>query len=143
MEFPKDQFWGHNLYKTITFSKIHHFADDTNFLYESPSLKDINRKINHDMSRVTHSLRANRISLNVAKTEIILFRSCITKITKKLNFRISGQKIKIETQTKYFGVILDEHLNFKKIIDTVKQKLARATGLLAKLRNYVPKKVPK
>ena len=75
-----------DLHNTITFSKIHHFADDTNFLYESPSLKDINRKINYDMSRVTHWLRANRISLNVAKAEIILFHSCRTKITKKLNF---------------------------------------------------------
>ena len=28
-----------DLHKAITFSKIHHFADDTNFLYESPSLK--------------------------------------------------------------------------------------------------------
>ena len=88
MEFSKDQFWGHyyfcsnDLHKAITFSKIHNFADDTNFLYESPSLKDINRKINYDMSRVTHWLRANRISLNVAKIEIILFCSCITKITK-------------------------------------------------------------
>ena len=82
-----------DLHKAITFSKIHHLADDdTNFLYESRSLKDINRKINHDMSRVTHWLRANRISLNVAKTEIILFRSCRTKITRKLNFQISGQK---------------------------------------------------
>ena len=42
-----------NLHKAITFLKIHHFADDTNFLYESPSQKDINRKINYDMSRVT------------------------------------------------------------------------------------------
>ena len=151
MEFPKDQFWGHYFFCSIStiytrqllFSKIHHFADDTNFLYESSSLKDINRKINYDMSRVTHWVRENRIFLNVAKTEIILFRSCRTKITKKLNFGISGQKIKIKTQTKYLGVILDEHLNFKKQIDTVKQKLARAAGLLAKLRHYVPKKVLK
>ena len=95
------------------------------------------------MSRVTHWLRANRISLNVAKTEIILFRSCRTKITKKLNLRISGQKIRTKTQTKYLGVILDEHLNFKKQIETVKQKLARAAGVLAKLRHYVSKKVLK
>ena len=90
MEFPKDQFWGHyyinDLHKAITFSKIHHFADNTNFLYESLSLENINRKINYDMSRVKHWLRAYRISLNVAKTEIILFYSCRTKITKKLNF---------------------------------------------------------
>ena len=129
-----------NLHNAITFSKIHHFPDDTNFLYESPSLKDINRKINYDMSRVTHWLRANRISLDVAKTEIIIFCSCRTKITKKLNFQISAQKIKTKTQTKYLGVILDEHLNFKNQIETVKQKLARTTGVLAKLRHYVPKR---
>ena len=79
-----------DLCKAITFSKIHHLADGTNFLYESPSLKDINKKINYYMSRVTHWLRANRIFFNVAKTEIILFCSCRIKITKKLNFRISG-----------------------------------------------------
>ena len=32
-----------------------------------------NKKINSDMSRITNWLRANRISLNVAKTEIIIF----------------------------------------------------------------------
>ena len=93
------------------------------------------------MSRVTHWLTATRISLNLARTEIILFLSYRTKITnKKINFRISGQKIKTKTQTKHLGAILDEHRNFKKQTDTVKQKLARATGLLAKLRHYVPKK---
>ena len=132
-----------DLHKAITFSKKRHIADDTNFLYENSSLKDINRKINYDMSRVTHWSRANRISLNVAKTETILFHSCRTKITKKLNFRISGQKIKTKAQTKYLGVILNEHLNFKKQIETVKQKLARAIGVLARLRHYVPKKILK
>ena len=132
-----------DLHKAIAFSKIHHFDDDTDFLYESPSLKDIDRKINYDMPRVTHWLRANRISLNVAKTEIILFGSCRTKITKNLNFQISGQKIKTKAQTKCLGIILDEHFNFKKQIETVKQNPARATGVLANLRHYVPKKVLK
>ena len=67
------------------------------------------------MSRVTHWLGAYRISFKVAKTEIILFLSCRKKITEKLNFRISGQKIKTKTQTKYLGVILDEHVQIDKI----------------------------
>ena len=86
-----------DLHKTITFSKIHHFTDDTNFLYERPTLKDSNRKINYDLSRTTHWLRANRMSLDVAKIKIILFRSYRTKITKKLNFRINAPKIKTNT----------------------------------------------
>ena len=54
-----------------------------------------------------------------------------------MNFRISGQKINIMKETKYLGMIMDEHLTFKNHMDTVKLKLNRANGLLAKLRHYV------
>ena len=53
-----------------------------------------------------------------------------------MNFRISGQKINIMTETKYLGMIMDAHLTFKNHMDTVKLKLNRANGLLAKLRHY-------
>ena len=43
----------------IDFSKIHHFADDTNILYVSISLKDINRKINHDLKSIAEWLKGN------------------------------------------------------------------------------------
>ena len=49
-----------------------------------------------------------------------------------MNFRISGQKINIMKETKYLGMIMDEHLTFKNHMDTVKLKLNRANGLLAK-----------
>ena len=32
----------------VPISKIHQFADDTNMLYTSNSLKDLNRKVNYD-----------------------------------------------------------------------------------------------
>ena len=99
-------FYINDFHKAITFSQLNHFTDDT-LLYESPSLKDMNRKINYDMPRVTHWLRANKISLILAKTETILFHLDRTKIAKKLNFRTSRLKINAKTQAKYLGVILD------------------------------------
>ena len=54
-----------------------------------------------------------------------------------MNFRNSGQKVNIMKETKYLGMIMDEHLTFKNHMDTVKLKLNRANGLLAKLRHYV------
>ena len=54
---------------------MHHFANDTNILYSDSLLKLINKHINHDLKLKMHWLRANRISLNVDKTGIILFRS--------------------------------------------------------------------
>ena len=50
------------------------------------------------------------MSLNLAKTEVSIFRSERTSITKKvINLRVSVQKAETKKQTKYLGVLLDEH----------------------------------
>ena len=64
-----------DLSKVIICSSVNHFADDTNILYVSSSLKDINKKINHNLSNLVQWLRANKISLNVSETEIVMFKS--------------------------------------------------------------------
>ena len=112
-----------NLSKVIIFSSVHHFADDTNILYASSSLKDINKKFNHDLSNLVQWLRANKILLNISKTEIIIFKSHSKQITKHLNFRLSGQKIIPKNHTKYLGIIIDEHLTFKEYMAQLTQKL--------------------
>ena len=56
------------------FCRVHHFADDTNLLLVDNSLKKINKHINHDLKLLTTWLRANRISSNTSKTNILLFR---------------------------------------------------------------------
>ena len=88
--------------------------------YSSKSFKEINQKINFELKNIVHWLRANKISLNTKKTEIVLFRAQETEMKKNMNFRISGQKIKIMKETKYLGMVMDEHLTFKNHMDTVK-----------------------
>ena len=41
-----------NLNKAVVHSKVHHFADDTNFLYASHSLKNLNKTVNFDLSNL-------------------------------------------------------------------------------------------
>ena len=60
-------------------------------------------------------------------------------MTKHLNFRISGQKINTCSKVRYFGVILEEHLDWNLHINSLKCKLNRAIGILSKIRHYVPK----
>ena len=118
--------------------KINHFADDTNILYASNSLKDINKMmINCDLKSIAEWLKANKISLNSGKTELVLFRSKDKKVTKNMNFRISGQKINMISQTRYLGLMLDEHLTFKYYLQNLKLKLNRANCLPSKIRYYV------
>ena len=54
-----------------------------------------------------------------------------------MNFRISGQKINMISQTKYLGLILDKHLTLKYHLQNLKLKLNRANCVLSKIRYYV------
>ena len=126
-----------DLNRAITYSYIRHFADDTSILYRDKSLRKINQRINHDLKNIVEWLRANRIALNTNKTKIVLFRSPRKIVTRKMNFRISGQKIKIKHSAKYLGLVIDESLSWKKYYDILRSKLERSVGLLAKLRYYV------
>ena len=121
-----------DLPKSIKSSEVYHFADD------NTSLKKLNKNINHDLKLLCEWLRANKISLNSSKTELILFRSKQKTINKNLNFRISGQKLHPQTSVKYLGVQIDEHFTFHTHLKTLVQKLSRAVGMLAKVRHYVP-----
>ena len=63
-----------DLHFAIKYSTTHHFADDTNFLYVSKSLKKIQKYMNLDLRFVCNWLKANKISLNASKTEMLVFR---------------------------------------------------------------------
>ena len=63
-----------HLNHVVKHSTVRHFADGTNLIYSISSLKSINKYIYHGLKLIVHWLRGNRISLNVNKTKIILFR---------------------------------------------------------------------
>ena len=59
----------------------------TSFLYPSHSLKNLNKTVNFDLSYLVQWVTANKISLNINKTEIVVFGSPTKKIYKDLNFK--------------------------------------------------------
>ena len=56
-----------DLNQAIKFCKVHHFADDTNPLCLSNSIKKLNKQVNADLKHLLNWLNANKISLNVKK----------------------------------------------------------------------------
>ena len=112
------------------------------------SLKETNSLINHDFAllvqfhdfaRLLQWLRANKISLNTSKTEIVIFSQIHKIITKHLHFRINQKKINLPSTVKYLGVILHQYLEWQGHINFLLIKLSRAAGLLSKIRHFVPK----
>ena len=124
MEYQKVQFWvrcyslyiyTNDLNKVIQHSVMHHFTDDTNLLYSSNSLKQIKRYMNHDLKLIVHWFQANRISLNVDKTKIVIFRPKRKQIANK-KYEHLNKRPKDNTQNTnqicILGLVLNEHLTW-------------------------------
>ena len=54
-----------DLNQGIKFCKVHYFADDTNLLCLSNSVKKLNKLVNSDLKYLGNWLNANKISVNV------------------------------------------------------------------------------
>ena len=128
-----------DLHEAVEFSSVHHFADDTNPILTDKSMKKIDKHINRSLKLVAEWIRANRLSLNTNKTELVIFKPKNKIITKYLNYRIRGQKIKPSSQVKYLGIILKDDLDWNSHLTKLIKKLSRSIGLLSKVRYYVPK----
>ena len=126
-----------DLHKSIKFCTTHHFADDTNLLYVGKSLKQIQKYVNFDLKFLCQWLKANKISLNASKTELLVFRDPRKKIVHNLKIKINGKKLIPSKYVKYLGVLVDCHLNWHAHEMELHSKLSRAVGMLSKIRHYV------
>ena len=54
---------------------MHQPSDDTNLLNFNSCVKSINKQANYDLKSLANWLKSNKISLNVGKTELLLFTS--------------------------------------------------------------------
>ena len=90
-----------------------------------------------DLRFLCHWLKANKISLNASKTELIIFRDPRKFSSHELKIRIDGKKITPSKFVKYLGVYIDCHLSWHKHEIDLHSRLSRATGMLCKIRHYV------
>ena len=84
------------------------FADDTSTLLINRKVEEIEKIYNEELRHVSEWLDANKLSLNVGKSNVILFRKCQTKITYKPDIKIMGEHIKEKEYAKYLGVLNDK-----------------------------------
>ena len=128
-----------DLHHCIKYSITRHFADDTNLLIVNSSLKQLRKQLNYDLKCLSMWLKANKISLNVSKTETLVFRHPNKPINFDLKIKLDGKRIHPSKYVKYLGLLIDPHLNWSHHTKALASKLTRATGMLAKVRHFVHK----
>ena len=111
------------------------FADDWNMFLSGKNPDDLIKVMNTEITKVIEWLRINKLSLNKIKSHFMVFRKNRRKIELKEDVIIENVKIDFVTQTKFLGVILDQHLTFEAHVQYTKGNIARGIGIL-----YIAKK---
>ena len=93
--------------------------------------------LNRDLISVNQWLCANKLSLNIDKSNFVIFRPPQKKVNYNIKLKIDNKDIKEMKSIKYLGVYIDCHLKWKEHILEVSKKLARGIGILLKLRHFV------
>ena len=86
------------------------YADDTSISIAASGLSELETSVNRELSNLHNWLRANRLSLNIAKTELMIIGSrqrLANTVTHSLKIQIEGQEISKVCDTKFLGIYID------------------------------------
>ena len=116
------------------------FADDTNISIPGRTLADLEPMINSELANLNCWLKANRLSLNVAKTEFMIIGSSqrlLAESNDEICVSLENQQIERVNHTKSLGVTIDDRLSWSNFINEVCKKVSSAIGALKRIRPFV------
>ena len=112
--------------------KFYLFADNTNLLYADENLKLLESTVNAQIFRVYNWLIANKLSLNIKKSNFVILRP---RQKKKLNDQVNLKvfdhqnnsyiSFKSKNYVKYLGVLIDENIYWKYHIAHIASKISK------------------
>ena len=107
------------------------FADDTNLFASGTDIKQLCVEINKELSKINVWFNVNKLSLNISKTNFILFKNK-NVVNDDLDININGKAVNRVFETKFLGAIIDHKLIWKQHIAHVKNKLKKCLGIIYK-----------
>lgn len=96
------------------------FADDTNIFASNKSYEKLVQQLNLELVHVNDWFAANKLSLNIKKTNYILFSSHRKKLPlTEIPLLINNTPVPRVTSIKFLGVLIDSHLTWNDHIHSI------------------------
>ena len=112
------------------------FADHTNLFFSNTDLNLLYKMINDELSVISNWFKINKLSLNIKKTNYILFCSGNKKTDNKgLNILIDNNKLDQVTKAKFIVVVITDNLNWNEHIEIIFCKLSKNIVIQFKIRH--------
>ena len=118
------------------------FADDTNLFLTGTDIHEMTESFNHELNKVYEWFLVNKLTINLEKTNFMVFRPHTVKIDiNSVNITLNNQRIKGVQSTKFLGVTIDEHLSWKYHVNDIACKISKVVGVLYKLKDFLPLRI--
>ena len=116
------------------------YADNTSLTLANTDIERINYCLNHDLRNVYEWLSANKLTLNMTKTEFmpIASRQKLLQLTESPSFTINENAIEQVTSAKSLGVYVDQNINWEYHIGNNSKKITCAIGAIKRIRHLTP-----
>ena len=88
-------------------------GDDTNLIHFRKSVNRFNKHVNFDLINLSYWLNANKISLNVKKTELVILYIKEKKLGSSIKVKLSRKWLYPSKSVKYLGIKIEKNLNWK------------------------------
>ena len=115
------------------------FADDTSIFFSHNDNPDADKIINRELQKISDWLSANKLSLNVGKSQLLSFSLCSKPmVTISIIRNYSGNTRSLGI---YLGILINNKLQWKDQINSINLKLSNGVGLLIIIRHFFTKSV--
>jgi hypothetical protein len=127
-----------DLPNALQYSKSILFADDTTIFYSSENATLMFNRINNDLQLLADWFKANKLSLNIGKTNYMIFKGnnhVIDQFTLTINDNIINKVDKI----KFLGIMIDKDLNWHEHIKYCIHKMSSGHYAINMTKNILAK----
>ena len=120
-------------------SKPRLFADDTCLILNIPCASALETACNVELHNLNKWCNANNPQINPQKSAVLTISSKLNSPKLDLNINYNASPIACHESCNYLGVYIDSKMQFKTNIKLIEVKIAKAVGILNKLRFFSPK----
>ena len=121
-----------NIFKTCL------FADDTTLIFEESDHETLVNSCNEGLQVFTEWCYANRLSINVTKTNFMVFSN--RNIEIPIDIKLGDSPVCRKPNVTFLGLEIDDSLKFNMHISKISRKISQNSGILYKLRDVVDSK---
>ena len=94
--------------------------------------------VNSELKHIKKWLDANKLALNVDKTNFVIFHSPQKPLYENITIKFGKQHVTKANHVKFLGLLLDENLSWKHHLSELSRKLTRTCGIFFKVRHLLP-----